>query len=104
MAGEALAELDLRETRDGVSLRVRVKPRSSRDAVSGTRAGALVIQLEAPPVEGAANAALLELLAQVLDRPPSALQIAHGTSGRDKIVQVSGIALTAARDRLRAAL
>ena len=48
--------LDLRDTGDGVTLRVRVKPRASRDAIGGEREGALVVRLSAPPVEGAANA------------------------------------------------
>jgi uncharacterized protein (TIGR00251 family) len=83
--------LDIRESEDGVTLRVRVQPRASREAVGGTRGGALLVRLTAPPVEGAANAALLKLLAKTLRLPPSALTVARGARGRDKLVHVAGL-------------
>jgi uncharacterized protein (TIGR00251 family) len=94
--------LDLRETPEGISLRVRVQPRSSRDAVGGAREGALLVRLTAPPVEGAANAALTRLLGQVLGVPPSAVRIVGGATGRAKRVAVAGIDLATARERLGA--
>ena len=54
--------LDIRATDAGLTLRVRVQPRASRDALSGEREGALVVRLTAPPVEGAANEALARFL------------------------------------------
>ena len=52
-----------------VVLEVRVIPRAKRNAIGGERDGALVVRLAAPPVEGAANAALIEFLAATLDLP-----------------------------------
>jgi hypothetical protein len=92
--------LDLRDTPQGVTLRVRVQPRSSRNALGGEREGALLVRLTAPPVEGRANQALARLLADVLDIPPSAVRLVRGDSGRDKLVAIAGIDAATARARL----
>jgi uncharacterized protein (TIGR00251 family) len=94
--------LDLRATADGVTLRVRVQPRASRDALSGEREGALVVRLTAPPVEGAANEALARLLGKALGVAPSAVRVVRGATGRNKVVSVSGLDLAIARERLGA--
>jgi len=75
-----------------VTLRVRVQPRASRDAIAGERAGALLVRLTAPPVEGAANAALLRLVARALGVPPSSIEILRGATGRDKLLRIAGVA------------
>jgi uncharacterized protein len=82
--------LDVRDTAAGASLRVRVQPRASREAIVGAREGALLVRLTAPPVEGAANAALLRVLAKALGVAPSAVAVAHGQRGRDKLVCIAG--------------
>ena len=75
-----------------MTLRVRVQPRASRDAIAGERAGALLVRLTAPPVEGAANAALLRLVARALGVPPSSIEILRGATGRDKLLRIAGVA------------
>ena len=85
------APLDVRDSDGGASLRVRVQPRASRSAITGAREGALLVRLTAPPVEGAANTALVKLLAKTLDLPPSALSVARGARGRDKLLHVAGL-------------
>jgi uncharacterized protein (TIGR00251 family) len=92
--------LDLRDTAQGVTLRVRVQPRASRDALGGERQGALVVRLTAPPVEGRANEALARILAEALGVAPSAVRLVRGESGRDKLVSVAGIDAATARARL----
>jgi uncharacterized protein (TIGR00251 family) len=92
--------LDIRDADGGATLRVRVSPRASRDAVGGERAGALVVRVTAAPVDGAANAALARLLARVLQVPASAVEVRHGTSGRDKLLHVSGLDAKALLARL----
>jgi uncharacterized protein (TIGR00251 family) len=72
-------------------VRVRVQPRASREAIEGVRNGALLVRLTAPPAEGAANAALIKLLARCLRIPSSAVTIARGASARDKTVDITGI-------------
>jgi len=80
---------------------VRVQPRASRDALAGERAGALVVRLTAPPVEGAANEALARFLGKALGVPPSAVRIVAGATGRNKVVTVAGLDAAAAFARLR---
>ncbi len=94
--------LDLRANGDGLTLRVRVQPRASRDALSGEREGALVVRLTAPPVEGAANEALARLLGKALGVAPSAVRVVRGASGRNKVVRVAGLDPATARERLGA--
>ncbi len=83
---------------------MRVQPRASREGLAGVREGALVVRLTAPPVEGAANAALLKLLGKALGLPPSALELLRGQSGRDKLVLARGLDAAAARAALQPAL
>jgi hypothetical protein len=94
--------LDLRESDAGLTLRVRVQPRASRDALGGEREGALVVRLTAPPVEGAANEALARLLGRALGVAPSAVSVVSGASGRSKVVSVAGLDVATARERLGA--
>jgi uncharacterized protein (TIGR00251 family) len=76
--------------KDGrVSLRVRVKPRASKSAVLGVRAGELEVAVRAPPVDGAANEELVRILAEHFDVPKSAVAIARGQGGRSKIVRIA---------------
>jgi uncharacterized protein (TIGR00251 family) len=94
--------LDLRTTGAGLTLRVRVQPRASKNALGGEREGALVVRLKAPPVEGAANEALARFLGKTLGVAPSAVRVVSGSSGRNKVVSVAGLDAAAARERLGA--
>ena len=80
----------LRETPDGVTLSVRATPRAGRDEVVGVEAGLLRVRLAAAPVEGAANEALVALLAAWLGVPRSQVSIVRGGSSRHKVVAVRG--------------
>ena len=71
---------------------VRVIPRSKRDQISGERDGRLLIRLTAPPVAGAANAALCRLVARRAGVPARRVSIVRGQTSRDKVVRVEGIA------------
>lgn len=70
---------------------VRVIPRAKRDEISGRRGEALVVRVSAPPVEGAANLALVKLLSQRLRVRPADISIVAGATGREKVLRVSGI-------------
>lgn len=82
-------------------LTVRVIPRSGKAGIVGTRDGALLIRLTAPPVEGAANQDLIEILADVLGLPKRSLRILSGERSRRKRVLVEGIDVESIRQRLR---
>ena len=75
----------------GSSINVRVQPRASRNRVAGYRDGALRVSVAAPPHDGRANAALLEILADTLGIAKSRLSIVRGLAGRDKVVAVEGL-------------
>jgi uncharacterized protein (TIGR00251 family) len=85
------SSLDARATGSGVRFRLRVQPRASREEVGDVRDGALVVRLTAPPVENAANAALVRLLARRLRVPVSSVRIVRGGKGRDKLVEIVGV-------------
>ena len=69
-------------------LDVRVIPNADRSRVAGVRAGRLLVRLQAPPIEGKANAALERLLARACGVKRRAVRIEQGASGRDKTVRV----------------
>jgi uncharacterized protein len=76
-------------------LRVRLTPRGGRDRVDGFAPDAagervLRVRVAAPPVDGAANAALVRLLAKALGVPKSAVTIVSGETSRGKTVEVVG--------------
>jgi len=75
----------------GVLLAVRIVPRAGRSGVAGIRDGALLVRVNAPPVEGAANAELIEVLARLLDVPKRAVTIVAGERSRLKRVRVEGM-------------
>ncbi|HZX44026.1 MAG TPA: DUF167 domain-containing protein [Myxococcaceae bacterium] len=84
----------------GVELSVRVKPRASRPGIGAVREGALEVRVGAPPVEGAANDALVELLARELELPRRAVTLVSGEHGRSKRVRIEGLTLAEVRARL----
>ena len=85
---------------DGVILTVRVVPRAGRSEIAGTRDGALLVRLNAPPVDGAANAELVAVLAEALDVPRRNVTIESGATSKRKRVRISGISADRAASRL----
>jgi uncharacterized protein len=94
-----------RQTRQGTArestrLRVRLTPRALREEIAGERDGILLVRVTAPPVDGAANEALVRLLAKALDVPRGSVRIASGATARMKVLEVTGIDEATARLRL----
>lgn len=75
-------------------------PRAPRTRVDGTRGGAVLIRLAAPPVDGAANDALVAFLSDALALPRRSIRIVSGEKSRDKRVQIDGLDEPAALSRL----
>jgi uncharacterized protein (TIGR00251 family) len=90
----------IESTPGGVTIKVYVAPRSSANKILGEHDGALKVALTAPPVEGAANKALVEFLAYTLGVPRSAVSLASGETSRHKTIRVSGISRGDALRRL----
>jgi uncharacterized protein (TIGR00251 family) len=93
-------ELRLREAPGVVAFDVRIAPRASREGMGPVHGGRLKVSVTAAPVDGAANDALIALLAHALHVPKGALRITRGEHGRMKTVEVAGLDLA----RVRAAL
>lgn len=76
----------------GARLVVQAVPRASRSEVVGLHGDAVRIRLNAPPVDGKANRALLEFLSETLGVPLRTLGLASGETGRRKAVRIAGLA------------
>ena len=81
-------------------LAIRVIPRSPKSVISGMRGDALLVRLKAPPVDGAANEALIECLASAFGCPRREITIVAGEKSRDKRVALHGLSEAEVRARL----
>ena len=87
---------------DAATIAVRVVPRAGRTAVTGKRGEAWLVRLAAPPVDGAANEALVALIAEICGRPRRDVTIVAGEKSRDKRVRVAGVPASDVHERLAA--
>ncbi|HYC51375.1 MAG TPA: DUF167 domain-containing protein [Gemmatimonadaceae bacterium] len=92
-----MSALRVQATATGVRISIRVQPRASSNAVAGVHGDALKVRLSAPPVDGAANEALVDFLAGTFGIPPRDVTIVAGSSSRSKIVELTGVT----EDRVR---
>ena len=92
--------LDIRKEPHGISFAVRVTPRSSRNLVAGEEGGVLKIRLNAPPVDGKANDALIRFMAKQLGLARRDVNLAKGEKSRNKRLCVSGISADELHERL----
>jgi uncharacterized protein YggU (UPF0235/DUF167 family) len=86
-----------------MTLSVRVTPGAKKTAIEQTADGTWKIRLRARAVEGAANAALIEQLAEWLDVPKSHIRLVRGQSARQKVLAIDSLDEVEATTRLRAA-
>ena len=83
-------DFHLHDGKKGAALALRVTPRASKNEIVEILSdGTVKVHLTAPPVEGKANEALLDFLAEILDVAVSRLDIVAGAGGRDKLVSVT---------------
>jgi uncharacterized protein (TIGR00251 family) len=102
--GPDALDLDLRPEGTGCLLKVKVTPRGSANAVLGVAEGALRLRLTAPPVEGAANAAARDFLADLLGLPRRSVELTRGQANRSKVFRIEGLDPSGVRARLDTAL
>ena len=81
----------LRAVPGGVVLSIRLQPRASRNEVGEAAGNELRIKVTAPPVDSAANEALLRLLAEHLDCARSQIELVRGHTSRHKVVKLHGL-------------
>ena len=76
---------------EGATLALRVQPKAKRNAIAGEQAGALKVNVTAPPEDGRANAAVLELLRDELDLGRAQVELLSGHTNRNKVILVRGV-------------
>jgi uncharacterized protein (TIGR00251 family) len=84
----------------GATFAVKVHPRATKNAITGTVGDALKLSLTAPPVDGKANAACIDFFAKLFKVPRSSITIAAGETSRNKVIHVAGLTAEQVRDRL----
>ena len=92
--------LTLQQSGADALLPVAVQPRASRNMVAGLHGNALKLLLTAPPVDGAANAACLRFLAELLGVSRAQLSIIKGTKARQKLIRITDMSVDTLRQRL----
>jgi len=87
-------------SRIGCTLAVKVIPGASHNEICGWLGETLKVKLSAPPVDGRANDALVEFLAETLGLPRRAVALVRGETARQKLVRIDGLALAEVKKRL----
>jgi uncharacterized protein (TIGR00251 family) len=93
----------LRAQAGGTLLAVKLSPRASKNAIGEPLGDELRIQVTAPPVDSAANEALLRLLADALDCPRGRVELVRGQTSRHKVILLHGLSPAAVRAKLKPA-
>jgi uncharacterized protein (TIGR00251 family) len=98
----------LRQSKDGVTLAVRAQPGAKKTTIAGTygegASALLKIAVNALPVEGRANEALIAFLAELFSLPKSAIELASGASSRNKVFLMRGVSPAKAEAAIKAVL
>ena len=104
MISDSFMTVPLTRGAAGIAMAVRVVPRAGRTAIAGVRGDALLVRLAAAPVDGAANDALVALLADIFDRPRRDITLISGHASRDKRVAIAGLSEAQVAARLNVIL
>ena len=91
----------IREDRDGVLLAIKLQPRASENGIGEPLGSELRVKVTAPPVDAAANEALVRLLADVLDCPRNRVELVRGHTSRHKTIKLHGFSAEAAASLLK---
>jgi len=90
----------LRAQSDGVLLAIKLQPRASANEIGFPLGEELRIKVTAPPVDAAANEALLQLLSERLDCPRRQLALVRGQTSRHKVVKIYSLSMAEVAERL----
>jgi uncharacterized protein (TIGR00251 family) len=94
----------IHDTPGGLTFAVKVRPRARENAVTGELGDAIKVSITAAPVDGKANEACIQLLANLLNVPRSSVTIASGQNRRNKVIRVTRISAQELRQRLAAVM
>lgn len=92
--------IEISEQEHNVTFTVRVVPRASRTEVAGEIGGAVKVRVASPPVDGAANAELIKLLAKTLGVAKGDLEIVSGQTSKTKQIRISGVTAEQVRNAI----
>lgn len=84
-------QIPFKKFKNCITIEVKVEPRSSKKGIAGVRGNILKVKLTAPPVEGAANEQLVEILSDELGVRKSDISIIKGSTSKNKVVAIKGI-------------
>jgi len=90
----------INERPDGIYLSVKLQPRASKSEIDGPIGDELKIKVTAPPVDAAANQALVELLSHTLGCSKGAVKIIRGQTSRHKTILISGVNVQTVMEKL----
>ncbi len=83
-------EIPFKKSKKGITIKIKVYPKSSQSGISGIVGDVLKIKVAAPPVGGAANEHLIEILSDIFRIRKSAIKIIKGHASRNKVVEIEG--------------
>jgi len=92
--------IPVQESAKGIVFAVKVQPRARQNAITGVVGDMLKLALTAPPVDGRANQAVIEFLAELFEIPRASVTIASGETSRNKRVRIAGLSKTAVEAKL----
>ena len=84
-------EIPFQKSKKGITLKIKVEPRSSGKGIAGLIGDIIKIKLHAAPVGGAANEELIEVLSEEFGMKKRAIKIISGQSSRNKVIEIEGI-------------
>ncbi len=84
-------KVPFRRSKKGITLNIKVEPRSSTKGISGIRGNTLKVRVNAPPVGGAANEELVEILSKEFGVRKTAIRIMRGSSSKEKVIEIEGV-------------
>jgi uncharacterized protein (TIGR00251 family) len=96
--------IPVQESAKGIIFAIKVQPRARRNAITGAVGEALKLALTDPPVDGRANQAVIEFLAELFEIPRASVTIASGETSRNKMVRISGLSKHAVERKLEGVL
>ena len=96
--------IPVQESAKGIVFAVKVQPRARRNAITGVVGDMLKLALTAPPVDGRANQAVIEFLAELFEIPRASVTIASGETSRNKVVRISGVSRLIVEQKLRSSV
>lgn len=87
----------LEETKDGVRLHLLIQPGARKSEIVGEHAGKLKIKINAPPVDGEANEAVVEFIAELFGVAKKNVSLVRGQTSKNKVLEISGVSLASAQ-------